>query len=184
MKNWNSVAFSVLCAVVVSFAAAFPRPANAEVVTYTLAFNPTVGTGGIGTLVLDFASPPTGITILTGNALANDFVSFTETVDGISFTTPLADVSLISLFNTALTDIVASTTNGRGRGSVTLHEPDLINIPMTYTLGVPFTEFGTISVTNTVTAVPEPSTWVMMILGFLGLAFAASRKRKSSLSFA
>jgi hypothetical protein len=169
---------------VVNFAAAFPRPANAEVVTYTLAFNPTVGTGGTGTLVLDFASPPTGITILAGTALAHDFVSFTETVDGTSFTTPLADVSLISLFNTTLTNIVASTTNGHGLSSVTLSEPDLLNIPMTYTLGVPFTEFGTISVTNTVTAVPEPSTWLMMILGFLGLGFAASRKKKSSLGFA
>jgi PEP-CTERM motif len=184
MTKWKWGALSLACLAGLSLGAGWSRPANAEVVTYTLAFNPTVGTGGIGTLVLDFASPPTGITILTGTALANDFVSFTETVDGISFTTPLADVSLISLFNTTLTDIVASTTNGRGRGSVTLSEPDLINIPMTYTLGVPFTEFGTISVTNTVTAVPEPSTWVMMILGFLGLAFAASRKRKSSLSFA
>jgi PEP-CTERM motif len=66
---------------------------------------------------------------------------------------------------------------------VTLHEPDLINIPMTYTLGVPFTEFGTISVTNAVTAVPEPSTWAMMIFGFLGLGFMAYRKRAPKLQF-
>jgi hypothetical protein len=30
-----------------------------------------------------------------------------------------------------------------------------------------------------VAAVPEPSTWAMMILGFAGLAFAANRRRSS-----
>jgi hypothetical protein len=160
--------------------AGFSRPANAEVIiTYTLAFNATVGTGGTGTLVLDFASAPTGFTTLTGTALTNDFGSFTETVDGTTFTTTRADVTSISLHNTTLTNIVASTTNG-----VTLSEPDILFIPMTYTLGVPFTEYGTISVTNTVTAVPEPSTWAMMFLGFLGLGFMALRKKKSALSFA
>jgi hypothetical protein len=35
-----------------------------------------------------------------------------------------------------------------------------------------------------VSAVPEPSTWAMMILGFFGLGFMAYRKRKTSMSFA
>jgi hypothetical protein len=33
-------------------------------------------------------------------------------------------------------------------------------------------------------SVPEPSTWAMMILGFLGLGFMAYRKRKPTLQFA
>jgi PEP-CTERM motif len=34
--------------------------------------------------------------------------------------------------------------------------------------------------TFTVTAVPEPSTWAMMILGFLGLGFVAYRRRNQT----
>jgi hypothetical protein len=34
------------------------------------------------------------------------------------------------------------------------------------------------------TAVPEPSTWAMMILGFLGLGFMAYSKKNSALRFA
>jgi hypothetical protein len=36
------------------------------------------------------------------------------------------------------------------------------------------------SVTGVVAAVPEPSTWAMMILGFAGLGFMAYRRRPQS----
>jgi hypothetical protein len=46
------------------------------------------------------------------------------------------------------------------------------------------TEFnGTYSITE-VAAVPEPSTWAMMILGFCGLGFMASRRRGPARRFA
>jgi hypothetical protein len=44
------------------------------------------------------------------------------------------------------------------------------------------TTFGAVAGTVTVTAVPEPSTWAMMLLGFAGVGFAAYRK-KSNHSF-
>jgi hypothetical protein len=34
--------------------------------------------------------------------------------------------------------------------------------------------------TNPVSAVPEPSTWAMMILGFAGIGFIAYRRRNKS----
>jgi hypothetical protein len=37
---------------------------------------------------------------------------------------------------------------------------------------------------NTVAAVPEPSTWAMMLLGFLGVGFMAHRKRGGNLRWA
>jgi hypothetical protein len=37
---------------------------------------------------------------------------------------------------------------------------------------------------STVSAVPEPSTWVMMVLGFLGLGWTAYRRKGKALSFA
>jgi hypothetical protein len=42
-------------------------------------------------------------------------------------------------------------------------------------LGQPIT--GTLTIAA---AVPEPSTWVMMILGFLGLGFMAHRRRNQT----
>jgi PEP-CTERM motif len=182
MSKLRFGAFSIACLAGLSMAAGFSRPANAETVTYTLDFAAINGTGGTGTLVLNFASAPTGSSTLSGSTLTADFGSFTETVDHVTFTTTLADVTSISLTGgTTLSNIVASTTNG-----VTLSEPNIFNQPMTWTLGVPFTNFGTIDVTNKVTAVPEPATWAMMILGFLGLGFMAVRKNKkqSALSFA
>jgi hypothetical protein len=41
--------------------------------------------------------------------------------------------------------------------------------------GIDAQEFGTL----TITGVPEPSTWAMMLLGFAGLGFAGYRKAKS-----
>jgi hypothetical protein len=38
--------------------------------------------------------------------------------------------------------------------------------------------------TKSVTAVPEPSTWVMIILGFLGVSFMAHRRTSRALSIA
>jgi hypothetical protein len=35
---------------------------------------------------------------------------------------------------------------------------------------------------NVVAAVPEPSTWAMLLLGFAGLGYAASRRSKASIS--
>jgi len=42
--------------------------------------------------------------------------------------------------------------------------------------------WGTLTIT--LDAVPEPSTWAMMILGFLGLGWLAYRRKNSTLRFA
>jgi hypothetical protein len=34
-----------------------------------------------------------------------------------------------------------------------------------------------------ISAVPEPSTWAMMILGFMGIGFMAYRRKSNSQSF-
>jgi hypothetical protein len=42
-----------------------------------------------------------------------------------------------------------------------------------------FAQLATLTVSEHVGAVPEPSTWAMMLLGFAGVGFAAYRKRKN-----
>jgi hypothetical protein len=46
-----------------------------------------------------------------------------------------------------------------------------------------FITFANLSVTTAVAAVPEPSTWAMMILGFCGLGFMAYRKKQNGSAF-
>ena len=44
-------------------------------------------------------------------------------------------------------------------------------------------EFSGAVVTATVAAVPEPSTWAMMLLGFIGVGFTAYRRRNTTTTF-
>lgn len=44
--------------------------------------------------------------------------------------------------------------------------------------------FGSVSGTLTISGVPEPSTWAMMILGFCGLGFVACRRKSAAPRFA
>jgi hypothetical protein len=47
--------------------------------------------------------------------------------------------------------------------------------------GPPFSLLDSVSLT---TGVPEPSTWAMMILGFVGLGYASLRSRRTPVSIA
>jgi hypothetical protein len=58
----------------------------------------------------------------------------------------------------------------------------LTNYPNAPEAGTGFID--SITVTTPTPAVPEPSTWAMMILGFLGLGFLAYRRKGKALSFA
>ena len=42
-----------------------------------------------------------------------------------------------------------------------------------------YANLATLTVSEHVGAVPEPSTWAMMLLGFAGVGFAAYRKKKT-----
>jgi hypothetical protein len=82
-------------------------------------------------------------------------------------------------------DIRTDTSNGLFPSTFT--GGSVISGPDTFFLSsesVLFTPFGAGTLTlesslNTMPAVPEPSTWAMMILGFCGLGFMAYRKRTS-----
>jgi hypothetical protein len=69
-------------------------------------------------------------------------------------------------------DDVSDLGNGSGLGAATSEHcgPDGTNIPACA---------GTWSIASPTSAVPEPSTWAMMLLGFCGLGFLARRRRNA-----
>jgi hypothetical protein len=43
--------------------------------------------------------------------------------------------------------------------------------------------YGIFASSDTVVAVPEPSTWAMLLIGFAGIGFAAYRRKRRALSY-
>jgi hypothetical protein len=158
-------------------------PAKAVVVLYTLTFQGTGG--GSGTLTLNETS--------LGNeneSSINSLESFSGTVDGQAITINSTTIgngswninlSGSTFNNLGLTsnqpsgpmDVVWLQTSGsNGYGLHQTHGDDLVN----------FGNF-TISGPTIASAVPELSTWAMMIVGFCGLGLMAYR-RKIAVRFA
>jgi hypothetical protein len=176
----------------VTLAGGISRSASAETVTYDLTFTPNTGSigqlSGTGVLTLNVASAPQSLTISEAQNSA-DFVSLDATIGGTTF-----DLSS-ALFNATF-----SST-----GSVVISQGEVTSIVTPFggnsvfgspsgnlfytgsgngsSAGLDFEDgntFGTIAVGSAVVAaVPEPSTWAMMILGFCGLGFMAYRRKQN-----
>jgi hypothetical protein len=177
----------------------FAVPAKAAVVTYDITFNfndPSL-TDVVGVLALN--SPPLAFPgTFSGaglNGLISSFsVTFTNPGDSFSCTGNACDFNTPSFggftaltFNAAgaLTAIGADISTGSGNGNnantLQIGDSDFQNTGTHFQLnplgnGDGNTEQGiTISA-----AVPEPSTWAMMILGFFGVGFVAYRRRNNN----
>jgi len=73
-----------------------------------------------------------------------------------------------------------SLQNITGLQTFTFNETNLTSVVFTPTTTTGhFVQFDFVGVT----AVPEPSTWAMMILGFFGVGFMAYRRRNRALHF-
>jgi PEP-CTERM motif len=136
-------------------------------------------------LVLTFSAVPTNGQV-SGGVNTADFTSLKGTVDGITFN----DTSIGSLdfFFTGgvLTAITGTSTGDNGHnGTSPTVTFSLSRGNEVYDIDHNQGNDPSSGVTIAL-AVPEPSTWAMMILGFLGLGFMAVRKakKKSALSFA
>jgi hypothetical protein len=168
----------------VCFALAFNAPANASLFDFALTFSDPMGpaTGGSGILVLDLALAPTGSTSLNIGNGNSSFVSLDANVDGGVF--HFTSINFIGMSNGVFNNISANevfASNGLTLGLDTggLH----------YNLhGVNNSVIGDGTITvgeaipHAVAAVPEASTWAMMILGFAGVGVMAYR-RKSKPAF-
>jgi len=169
----------------VGFILAFGAPAKAAIFDFSLSFNDPDGagpaTGGIGVLRLDFASAPTASTNLNIGNGSSSFVSLDATVDGGVF--HFASINFIGMSNGVWNNISANevhASNGLTLGLATggfaynlfeVNNANLANGTFTIEAAAPHEA-----------AVPEPSTWAMIILGFAGVGFMAYR-RKSEPAF-
>jgi hypothetical protein len=173
------------------FASGLPAPAGASVlVDYNLTFTgPVAADVGTGILALNLPSLPDNNQINFTNLPNSIFSSLTATIGSLSFTLTNANIAFggiqgtngssidISVTeSTAVGDPILAIFNGAanaGTFQIQRFNRDGTLASGTYTIGSPFAA-----------AVPEASTWAMMILGFAGIGFMAYRRRKSTVGLA
>lgn len=156
------------------------RAANASVYLLTLTGN-TASSGapisGTGELDISSAFPITGTT--SANVPLADVTKITFNIDGVGFGTGSSSpfsLTAVRFTNGVLDDINFAETISGTNIRFTL-DTNAVGTPGGYT----FTDINNIQTIGTITAVaavPEPSTWAMMILGFCGLGFMKYRRRR------
>jgi hypothetical protein len=168
----------------VALGTVFSAPASASVlVQYAITFldPPGTPTGGTGILTLN----ETTLGNLNENApTANE--SLVATVDGFSFTIDASHFSswsinlqngifnnlgLTSSVNFAIAHIAYLQTSGGAQYQIHQTQGGDFVSNGTFTIGAP----------TQVAAVPEPSTWAMLILGFMGIGAMTYRQRKRAM---
>jgi hypothetical protein len=176
-----------------------PNAARAELVSYALTFDNSGGSAvGSATLTLDLPNTTASL-VVNPTTNTNDFVSFNGEINGNNFSVAPGngagqfDRVFISaagvtggftLTNGEIQDIYAPFGGAgifAGTGFL-FFDGDGTDIAagLHFAFGA---ENGTVTIGDpVVAAVPEPSTWAMMILGFLGVGFMAYR-RKSKPTF-
>jgi hypothetical protein len=83
--------------------------------------------------------------------------------------------TLLSTFSNTSTSIVQSFSNGVATGSFLASGPYSMSVQSEYTLQ-PFGQLINRGIDLEVSGIPEPSTWAMMMIGFVGLGYAAFRR--------
>jgi hypothetical protein len=166
MFNFKSAAVAIIGLALIGI---ISEPASAS--TYIISLTPGNGytMSGTGNLVLSVPATP-------GNLPGSDVTSITFMIDGLTFGTGFSSYSVTAVgFNNsdALTDVSFASTDSSNGTSFTLDTSGTYDF---YVNGARISE-GTLSAV--VAAVPEPSTWAMMVLGFLGIGFMAYRRKQN-----
>jgi hypothetical protein len=180
-------------ALIAGSALAVAAPAKAELVTYALSFS----NGGSGTLTLTLPAGP----IPTGDY--NLFSGSSDTIPGSAFTSlTVSDGGYTFSFsgfgnnNGNLAGLEINNTLFKGINVASAGAASAQDSKVFLALdGDPITpgqfqingDNGQVSIDGTFTAstpviasgVPEPSTWAMMILGFMGVGFMAYRRKSN-----
>jgi hypothetical protein len=122
-----------------------------------------------------FATDVKDVGVYVGSLDAENSLVIHTTSGDITYTgAQLASVPGASLPGDGTPTITGSTSNGRF--TFVDSAVDITGISVSESLGTPSNSFEIAQIT---TSVPEPSTWVMMGLGFAALAFAGDRARRA-----
>jgi PEP-CTERM motif len=108
----------------------------------------------------------------------NWYVDSANVQGGIGGATP---GTLVTSFSNTATSRLEGFTNGTADGGYIATGPVSMTEEATYTLK-PHGELLNRGMVESLTVVPEPSTWAMMVLGFMGLAYAAVRRGRKERS--
>jgi probable HAF family extracellular repeat protein len=180
----KSIPLFALTALLLGSALAMPAPAAADIYTYTIS-NGTFTTGTIsGTVTVDGTAQ--GITAVDINA--GTFGTFTNIFDRDVTNVPSVPYTQFSIeiVNTTDTDVLilrlddlASLFSGQPVSIDSLSGlfPESMNQFITHDSGIPHPAFGQPFSGTLTVAVPELSTWAMLLFGFAGLGFLAYRRR-------
>jgi PEP-CTERM motif len=166
---FNSKLAAVLIASL-AFLGMAPKAANASVYIISLTSTDGSGINGTGELDVSVPIPATGLF----DVPMADITKLTFTIEGNTFGTNFSTYSLsvVRFIDGALNDITFSSAESQNQ----------ISLMTTATYSYSDALDGHHSsgnVTAILAAVPEPSTWAMMILGFCGLGFMAYRRKQN-----
>jgi hypothetical protein len=119
---------------------------------------------------------------IVGGQTAFEIISISGTVNGFAITAPVL-ASYGNYFTTGPSFLDGSgvkfyTEGSNGQNRVDFFNQSSNGMYRVNTFSPGSSEFVTASSFAVVAAVPEPSTWAMMILGFVGLGFMAFRRKQ------
>jgi hypothetical protein len=173
MKKFGlSVALAVLL-FVSGMLVGLATPAGAVVLDFQLTYAPVFGGNSGGTGVLEITAPSFANLDITPAHNLGDFVSLNATIDGNPFLFLASGIGDIAFDqNGFITHIMATNING----TLSLAQAGLV---------YQYIVDGTVETTGNVFVgpgavaggVPEPSTWVMLVLGFAGIGLLAHRRK-------
>jgi PEP-CTERM motif len=159
-------------------------PASAAVFTDTFTGADLIHVGQSVTATITFTTLDTSTTVPGDNFPGFEVVGVTGTVNGSAIVAPVNGSSYGNYFETGPffldgTGVTFKTANGSTFDFFNQSTNNLYRVNFT---GGPLGDSAFLTATP-VAAVPEPTTWAMMILGFCGLGFIGYRKQRSGSSF-
>jgi hypothetical protein len=120
------------------------------------------------------------VTMTSFTSASTNFQVYTATNNGLTTTLTLASAVFSSVPNNI--GGLDLTVSGSGTATLTGFDPTPGSFRLTSQGATGGGNF-TFSATTVVAGVPEPSTWAMMILGFVGLGFMAYRRKDKPTGF-
>lgn len=173
-------------AVVLAIAALLSLPNAASAAVYNFSFAPSQPLFG-GPVFGSGTFTTSDTSMIIGGQTAFEIVSISGTVNGFAITGPVL-ASYGNYFTTGAAFLDGSgvkffTEGSNGQNRVDFFNQSSNGMYRVNTFSPGSSEFVTASSFEVVAAVPEPSTWAMMILGFCGLGFMAYRRRQRAPAF-